>query len=308
MRSDILLLSILTLLFSATVKAQEDGLVYIGTTSSDELAPPVSEIKRTKLSAGFKYYQYDFKEQIPLPKKSMEKGSLPGIQIEGEHNFSEEIDSPALQARFEYSSGTMKYDGSLQNNVGEYVGDATATTPTHIYDFQGRYIHNIDVDRSDRRFDFLVGYGYHRWFRGTDGTPGGYNVDYTWHYIPFGVRADLLKNDLWQLRLQGDLKLIFDGKAKASVSKVDPQLSDMTLPLGSGSAFRIEISAERRLPDNWAIKLAPWYEQTNISRGKWVQSYRNGQPEENSLGRIGAYEPASRTHIYGAELNFSRLF
>lgn len=303
-----LLIFILIPILDTSAVAEQTDLVYLGTTSSEDLEPPKAEHKQTQIEVGFRYFQYDFKEQIPPPKKSMETGSLPGIQLAAEHFFSDEVDASGLQAKFEYASGTIKYDGSLQTQTGEYAGDAVAATPTQIYDIQSRYVHNIEIDYFNKRFDVLIGYGYHRWFRGTDGSPGGYDVDYTWHYVPIGVRADLFKNDAWSIRLQGDLKLIFSGMAKASMSQVDPQLSDMALPLGSGTAVRIEVATERRLPGNWSVKIAPWYEQTNISRGKWVQSYRNGQPEESGLGKLGAYEPASITHVYGGEFNVIRSF
>lgn len=305
----VICLAVLTGREASAVDLAEGDAAFEPTTASQvQYQSTQSDGKRFELGLGFGYMNFDFKEKIDGPGKSNESGALPLMRIDGEYRLGVHPHSPSLYAEFQTASGQLRYDGSYQNDSGEYLRDATAKTPTNMTDYHLVYVHNFSAYGFRGALDGYFGYGHHHWFRGTDGIPGGYDVDYNWSYIPIGIRYELYQDANWFIQGKVELKFTFDGIAKTMKSQVDPGYSDKKLPLGSGTAFRVELPVVRILGETWKLRLAPFYEQINIGRGKFTQSVYKGQPVEEDGYMVGSYEPASRTHIFGSDLSLMVAF
>jgi ActR/RegA family two-component response regulator len=123
-----------------------------------------------------------------------------------------------------------------------------------------------------------------------------------------GVRADIYKSAKWSVVTQAELRVNFDGKVKARLSQVDSRYSDVDLPLGAGSGFRMSVEGMRDMGQDWALHILPYYDQTTISQGKFVQLTYDGKPAESNGYMLGAREPGSKTQVYGLNLGISRTF
>ncbi len=305
----IILTALLTPLSLKALEVTDHNTFLEPTLKAEAQAEDANQAKAYLLSAGVGFMHFDYKEKLDGPLKSNESGSLPFMKIEGEYRLGQLATSPSLYAEYEYASGQLNYDGAYQNSQGQYAGDASSKTPTHISDFHLAYVHNFTSHPGIRgAVDGYVGFGQHRWFRGSEKKAGQYEVSYVWNYIPVGVRFYLYEDQEWTVQPKAEIKIQFDGKADVSMSQVDDGYSDMELPLGAGSALRIELPMTRNLGRSVRVRLSPFYEQIDMGRGKYVQVVYEGQPVQSGGKPIVAHEPASRTQMYGSDLSITVLF
>lgn len=132
---------------------------------------------------GFKYFVFDYKEDLNPPLKSSEDGWIPGIYAEIARIKPNSLFAKAV---VEFSGGNVDYDGSTQ--TGRPVS----------YPDSGQRLFGTELDLGYTtaigrfRFSPFAGYGYRYWDRGQSKTVNSISFvreEYYWHYVPVGIRA-----------------------------------------------------------------------------------------------------------------------
>ncbi len=221
---------------------------------------------------GFTYFYFDYKEDLPPGFKSTETGWLPGVY--GSYEYSKKSDVYA-KLFASYAAADITFDGTRQDGVPITFSDSRQ----RFFKFEGNIGYNLPAGDRASLIPF-TGYGYRYWERGqTRTTPSFSEVqeDYSWSYIPVGIRLDYTATDKLSLGLAAQANFMFNGKMRIPAYDAD-------FDLGNKVGFYVEAPIRYHLTYNWFLSLTPWYEYSQIGQSNVV---------------IGLYEPSSRTHWYG---------
>ena len=259
--------------------------------------PCLALAEGSSLDVGLMSEYFDYKEDLNAPLKSTESGWLPGAYLT--YTYQKKMNF-YTKAHLEYLSGDITFDGTTQG--GTPVSFTDSSQKLFKLEWDLGYTFNIG---GAFQLTPYVGYGYRYWQRGkTKITPTyrSYEEEYSWSYVPVGIRADYAINS--QLSVGGTMavNIMFNGKMKAKLSQVVAGLNDPDFDLGNKTGFYTELPITYKITRNWAIVGTPWYEYSaigqsdnaNITFGNTVIGY--------------AYEPASKTHQYGFRLGASYTF
>jgi len=244
------------------------------------------------------YHYFDYKEDLPAPFKSTEKGWLPGIYLGWNYNKKNAIYSKIF---FEFSFGDVEYDGTTQDGT-----PLTYSNNNEQYLFRGEL--NIGYNFAIAKNISLkpyVGYGYRRWSRGEKhitSTYASYNEKYYWHYFPVGITADFAIGDKLLIQPNAGLRFMFHGEMTAYWSELDDGFNDPTFKLGNKMGWYAEIPVTYKFSPTWAIVMKPWYEYSEIGKS-------DTEPITYYGSLYGyAYEPSSKTKQYGVNLGIVASF
>lgn len=259
---------------------------------SRSLLPP-----ENLLQFDFRYSYFDYKEDIDPPLKSTEQGWLPGGVISWTRKKPQSLYSRAL---VELSGGDIEYDGTTQ--TGRPISSSDSNQLFFRFEFNLGY----SVPWGEWLIVPYTGYGYRYWKRGdseTDGMVAFVREDYSWHYIPVGIRAFIPLGERLSIEPHAAARFMFGGKMTAYLTDIDPNYSDdPTFNLGNKPGWYVEMPLRYALDGNWSLALTPWYEYSAIGKSG-VERVRYGQ----SMVR-GFYEPSSTTHQYGFNLGVGYSF
>ena len=246
---------------------------------------------------GLGYQHMDYKEDIPAPHKSTENGWLPSIYASYEYKKPANLYAKAFM---DYAAGNVTYDGTTQGGTAIKFDDSKQS----LFRFEANIGYALKIKN-----DFLIipytGYGYRYWTRGegkNTATYISYKEEYSWSYVPVGIKADYQINNKWSLGATLAAHIMFSGKMKAYPGDVIAGFRNLDFDLGNQVGYYVDIPVTYRLTANWSAVLTPWYEYSAIGQSNTVNvTYNN-----NVIGR--AYEPASTTHQFGVRLGIARLF
>jgi hypothetical protein len=241
---------------------------------------------------GLMYHKFDYKEDLPAPLKSTEKGWLPGIYAGWNYNKKNDVYTKIF---LEYSFGNTTYDGTTSAGTPITFSDHNNQS---LFRFEWDIGYNFAISKSISLKPY-VGYGYRNWSRGevdVTATYTSYNEKYYWHYLPVGIMADLTIGDKLVIQPNAGLRIMFNGKMTANLSELDPGYNDPHFTLGNKTGWYAEIPVTYKFSQTWAIVMKPWYEYSEI-----------GQSDTVPLTYYGAiygyaYEPSSKTHQYGVNV------
>lgn len=248
------------------------------------------------LDFGLGYHYFDYKEDLNAPLKSTESGWLPSTYV----NYTYKRPFFYTRVYTDFAGGDLTFDGSNQGG-----------TPVRFTDSSQRFFKfewNIGyVQKIGSNFQLIpyMGYGYRYWLRGkakVTSTFRSFEEEYSWSYLPIGLKVDYTINDRWSLGATTAVNFMFNGKMKARLSQVIAGSNDPEFDLGNKAGFSVELPVTFRFTKNWAIVGTPWYEYSQIGQSNTLNVTQN-----NSI--VGfAFEPASRTHQYGFRLGASYTF
>ena len=251
------------------------------------------------LDAGITYYKYDYKEKITPPLKSTEKGWLPGLYIEGAYRGE---DIPAFgRLLLEFSNDKTKYDGSTRD--GSPVKDNTRNLFLTLewdfgYTFENVWKSNVDLTP-------YSGLGYRFWDRGLQGG-FPFNEEYSWNYLPLGLRADYSITRQWSIALDLSARLMFNGEIKIDKVLFESAgqffvIRDVELDLGNKVGYKIQAPIRFEISKKTAFVINPWYERSAIGKSNVFVL------EQTATSFKGVFEPSSDTNQYGIHLLFRFL-
>jgi len=233
---------------------------------------------------------FDYKEDFPPPGKSTESGWIYGMALR--YTFKGGTDLPLYgRVQFDFSPSETEY-GSNETDAFGRSTDFTETTQNWFSRFEcdaGYVFHNIGNSSVD--VIPYTGYGYRFWRRDLSGHNDlmGYMEDYSWSYLPIGVKGDMKIGRNWLVGLDVAIHVMVSGSIYIRLE----QYNNPTLTLGNLPGWYVAAPVGYRTASGWGAGVTFWYEYSAIGKS-------NESPHV-ILGRQEAwiYEPASRTHQFG---------
>jgi len=260
--------------------------------------PSMAGAAGSTLQWGLGYQHFDYKEDLPAPFKSTEKGWLPSIYASYEFKKKSFLYG---KVHTDFASANVTYDGTTQGGTPVTFDDHNRQN-LFKYEMQIGYAFAL---RDNLLLIPYAGYGLRFWERGQSKITSAYRSyveDYFWNYIPVGVKVDYTVNEKWSVGGSLAAHFMFGGKMKAYVSEVQPVVNDQKFDLGNEIGYYIDVPVTFRITPRWSVVATPWYEYSAIGKSNTVNVTYN-----NTLTGY-AYEPASRTHQYGIRLGAAFTF
>lgn len=250
---------------------------------SDSLASP-SVRALTFTEVDLLCYHFGYKEILPPPYKSTEKGLLPGLGVE----LVRLEKGPSLFARLvgEYTGANTAYDGTTQSGI-----PATGETNNTFLGAEGCVGLTLPAP-STTSLTVYTGLGYRSWVRklGDEEVYGQapYHEHYTWKYVPAGLRWDSRSKGHWGYGVDLSTQIMFGGMIRIYFTDIYPTLNDLDLVLGSRPGWKLQAPLRYRY-----LTVTPWFESSAIGQSNTDTLRLRGEPIA-----VG-YEPSSVTRQYG---------
>ena len=254
---------------------------------------------RQKISLSLISNNYDYAEVWVPPGKSTENGWLFGVGLE--YSFQGGSSFPLwAHTQFDFSPSGTTY-GSTETDPFGQVSDFTENTKDWFsrievdggFTFYGVFGSNIDLTP-------YTGYGYRFWRRdlSNHNDLSGYREEYSWSYVPVGLRSMIGRGAGWSVGLDVAARIMVSGSIYIAL----PQFSSPTLTLGNIAGWHVALPVEYSSPWFWGAGMTFWYEYSGI-----------GQSNDSNPVVIGEqyawiHEPPSRTHQFGLTLTWSFHF
>ncbi|HOD36747.1 MAG TPA: hypothetical protein PLR20_13110 [Syntrophales bacterium] len=241
-----------------------------------------------RLGLALNYYNFDYKEELDSPLKSTEEEWVTALRLY--YNYSAN-DSGYILLFAEVSlDDDTDYDGSTQ--AGVPVKQTTKNDFRRFeldlgYTFKGRMPLSLTP---------YVGIGYRFWERDL----GGYKEDYSWFYLPLGLRAAWAPHERISVALNAAVNFMFDGE----MDVYDWAYEDMTVELDDKIGCSVELPVTFNLARHWAFVMTPWYEYSKIGQSAWEPIFF----KDGTYTGFVLREPSSRTHQYGLRAGLEFVF
>ena len=257
----------------------------------------VAFAENSSFQIGTGIHHMDYKEDLPANRKSTESGWLPSIYASYEYKKPSVIYAKVFT---DIAAGNVTYDGTTQGGTPINFNDSKQA----LFKFETNVGYPIGIGKDFQLIPY-TGYGYRFWSRGearTTSTYSSFKEEYSWSYIPVGLKADYQINKQWNLGGTLAAHFMFGGKMKAYPSEVNSGYSDLDFDLGNKVGFYADLPLTYRFAGNWAATLTAWYEYTAIGQSNAVNVAYNNKV-------IGyAYEPSSTNNQIGVRFGVSRAF
>jgi hypothetical protein len=267
--------------------------------AAEDGTPVPTHRKHNSLALSLDVSRFDYKEDFPPPGKSTENGTLPGLFVL--YRQQESFTSNYWSFTFEFSPGGTHYDGTTQAPEFNPVQQETSNRFFRAEADYGINLTCLSRDTNPGCVKLYFGLGARLWTRGESTITG--NVaspaeDYSWLYLPLGVRYEKQWDDNWSFALDASLRWTFLGNIVVRFTDLGLADNDGEGSLGSKLGERLELSVRRKVSDTLSFEVVPWFEYSAIGQGSIFDIYVNGELKDQGL------EPASRTYQYGARLGF----
>ncbi len=235
------------------------------------------------LQAGFIMHSYDYREEWTPPAKSNESGWVGGLSLRYTYHGRQlplfaRIDLEFIDTRTQYEGGLSMADGS-QMDFSAVTKDIFKRLEVNLgWSFNS--VGKIPLD-----LVAYTGFGYRFWRRNLAfGLPADYIEDYSWDYLPLGVRAEYALSQRWSIGLDGAVRFMFGG-----TMDIMEQFGSPSFSLGSVRGAKVALPVTYRFPGQWTLTLETWYESSGIEESNIVVT-QEGQY---------MYEPSSHTQLFG---------
>lgn len=233
-------------------------------------------------------FDFDYKEELELPKKSTESGTIFGFDFGISSNRNHSL---WLTLNLSFAKADETYDGSTME------GQPVKTTTTSTF-FRFTTLVGYDF-RIDDNFVItpFVGIDFRSWDRLILGT-GGMEELYSWKNIPLGLKLDFQMFENFRIGISDQYNIMFDGNIDVLYSKYYLNASDVSLKLGNVTGNEISIPMSYDIFEKFKLICTPYYERYEFHKS-------NIKP--NSFGQK-IYEPSSKTINWGIKTGIIVLF
>ena len=249
------------------------------------------------LEAGAGYHHFDYREDLNPPLKSTESGWLPSAYA------SYTYQRPAslyIRLYADYAGADLTFDGTTQSGTPVRFEDSSQ----RLFKFEAHFGYVLQPEDHFQLIPY-IGLGHRYWLRGKakiTPTFRSFEEEYSWSYLPVGLKADYTLNRQWSIGATLGANIMFNGKMTARLSHVLAGANDPEFDLGNKVGYYAEMPVTYTFARNWALVGTPWYEYSQIGRSNTLNIIQN-----NTI--VGfAFEPPSRTHQYGLKLGFAYTF
>jgi len=176
------------------------------------------------------YSHLDYEEDLPSPSRSTDDAWLPGVYMGYAYKKK---DSIYVKLFLEVSRGETDFDGTARDGTAMVYSE----NPQNLYRVEVNMGYVFDAGDGFSITPY-AGYGYRYWERGetkSTSTYWNYREEFTWHYIPVGVKADFKADTKLGIGANVGARFMFNGEATAYLSEVYPDLSDPIFDLLRGA-------------------------------------------------------------------------
>jgi hypothetical protein len=146
-----------------------------------------------------------------------------------------------------------------------------------------------------------IGFGLRFWSRDITST-AGYLEHYSWFYFPIGFKLTVEIGNSLSVGLDASVRIMFGGRLKAFFIDAGHYNADMRVDLPGKTLYRIEIPVHIYFSHKYGMSVIPWYHYSAIGKSEIDQNFFN------QTGGVSAWEPKSKTHQFGINLNFTIYF
>ena len=272
--------------YKGTINIAAIAVAILCLTSGIAYAAPEGP---NSLEASADFLYFDYKESLPSPFKSTEKGWIPGGRLIYSYQG---VDNP-LYGRLlgEFFDGEIDYDGTTQEGTPvKAKSDATILIGEA----------NIGYNIKPIKVIVYTGIGYRDWNRKVGEQ---YSEDYRWKYWPIGLRGNYRINEKLSGAIDVSARYAFGGTIKVYLSDFNPGYNNPKADLGEKWGFKVEAPIEYKLLEpNWTFVTTPWYEYSAIGKSNIFDITYQGIPDGSG------YEPSSKTRQYGINLGVKYRF
>lgn len=270
--------------------AQEVG----STLTSEPSLTPAEQKESSNLSIqlGINVLNFDYAEDLTLPKKSTEHGIIPAANFQIKRYF----DNRAWFVRLEgqNSAPRLTYDGASMDGQ-----PATFPSKHKFLNIEAGFGIEIYRWHTTNRLLATGGFGYHRWHRGGKNEESAidYSEDYSWFYFLAGLRFEKELNRSLSLGIEAGVIMPIAGKIKVNMSELNPELNDVTGDLGDKPGIRISATLNYKINNTFFVSATPWAQYSMIGESDIF-------PLTNRSGAtvVHLQEPDSRTFEIGSIL------
>lgn len=278
------------------------GIVLMTATVAFAMPPKTKPLlihPRHTASVSILLNSFAYKEDFPPPGKSEESGWLFGVALR--YMYEGGSDLPLFgRVQFDFSPSGTEYGGNEETIFG-YTRDFTETTHNWFSRFEldaGYIFHRILNSPVD--ITPYTGYGYRFWRRelSSHNNLEGYTEDYSWGYIPIGVKGMYALAREWSVGLEMALRIMVSGSILIGLE----QYNSPTLTLGKRLSFFLALPVEFRTQSGWGAGLSFWYEHSGIDQSNKSPAVIINRQEST------IYEPPSSTNQFGFALTGSFAF
>lgn len=237
-----------------------------------------SDAITSSFELGLEGYRETYKETVDNAPFMQEKAGMAGINAGVTFNF---YDKHALKIQGRYAEGESDYTGAYQgdpygsltiNGIDRRAGEIRAQ-----YQYIGCQIAGIPLMPS-------VGLGRRQLVDKLEQAgSGGYRRKNTLNFATVGLESSFKLGAGWALNPKAGYNYVLNGTQRSGTFLENKQ--------NSGHGFEFAVEAEKKLSDNMAMKISPFYRYWHIAKSDEVFS---------------AYEPKNTTKEVG--LSVSMLF
>lgn len=245
-----------------------------------------------RLGLALNYYNFDYKEDLDSPLKSTEEEWITALRLY--YNYSADNRGYVLLFAEMSVDDDTDYDGSTQSGI-----PLKQTTKNDFrrfeldlgYTFKGQMPLSLTP---------YIGFGYRFWERDL----GSFKEDYSWFYIPLGLRVAWAPNERISVALNAAVNFMFDGEMEvydwAGASNVAPTTVELDDKIGCSVELPVTFNVAR----HWAIVMTPWYEYSKIGQSAFEPIFY----KDGTYTGFVLREPSSRTHQYGLRAGVEFVF
>ncbi len=227
-------------------------------------------------AVGTNLTDFNYKEMSTSPDDS-ESGLFESLLVDAKYYPFQTATN--IEAVFETAESKLNYWAS-----GTFTNPNQSISQQMQNDFSNYTIYFNFALSED--VEMYVGYGYDYWRR----NGGNYYDDYTWNYLPVGIRAWLSQSNI--VDVGADISIIPTLNADFKVIPFNGQ--DSSGALGSSIGMRLSIPVRWTLSDNLIFTTTPWLEYRRFGH--------SGVVYNSAISPGPLAEPDSQTVQIGAEL------
>lgn len=240
------------------------------------------------IELSLKNYNFDYNEIVPSPLKSSESGDLQGYHLDFRSNNHDS--NMIWDIRLDQTNQKTVYDGTTQVGV-PLVG----VTSNKMTTFETKIGKNISKDTQ-----IYTGLGEKNWDRKLEAGEAQMLEQYSWGYIPLGVKKDFKINDKVTASLDLSANVMIGGNIKVH-GDGDANSDYVQMKLGKRMGYKIEAPVSYKLDQKWSAIITPYYEKSAI--GKSNLGYIS-----DGTDTFAIYEPSSKTNQYGVNVGVKYKF
>lgn len=259
---------------------------------------PANEGRRHSFSVGTETYSYDYRETVNGARFMSMKGAYSGLSVDyayrinpKDSNYSEYVDEVRVQSRL--AGGKVDYDGS---NTFSGIRDT-------VFEMRGLLAKNYSLGEGTSAAPY-IGLGYRYLNDGFEkNSPGGYNRESKYWYLPVGGDLKFRVRDGWGLSMNLEYDQLLAGTQKSHLEDVDPSYETLSNDQRKGYGIRGAVMVSKDITKGVNLFVEPFVRYWSIEDSDFSPLVINGVTQCDSNGLCdGGFEPSNVTKEIGLKM------